>query len=220
MDSIKLAVFLALVACANAADWAKEMKVGNDSDDCPFGPGTCPVDKDNVVDVFFFDIEDRLSCQKHCVDIPDCHFFTQFGTDMPEPKTPKTKCFLFKTCDELEPCPECETGPDQPPIYPCIPDNYICGTELDNIVDVFYFDDIDNFSCHHQCTLVDECNFWTHFVNEQQRHKCFLFKNCHVHEDCTPDCDDKHENCVPQCETGPKNMDEYGHQWMRVESGY
>ena len=110
MEGIKLAVFLGLLACANAADWAREMKVGNDSDDCPFGPGTCPVDKDNVVDVFFFDIEDRLSCQKHCVDIPDCHFFTQFGTDMPEPKTPKTKCFLFKTCDELEPCPECETG--------------------------------------------------------------------------------------------------------------
>ena len=110
-------------------------------------------------------------------------------------------------------------GPDQPPIYPCIPDNYICGTELDNIVDVFYFDDIDNFSCHHQCTLVDECNFWTHFVNEQQRHKCFLFKNCHVHEDCTPDCDDKHEDCVPQCETGPKNMEQYGHHWMKVASG-
>merc|ERR1719412_606135 len=154
----------------------------------------------------FFDIEDRLSCQKHCLDIPDCHFFTQFGTDQPEPLQPKTKCFLFKTCDELEPCPECQTGPDHPPIYPCIPDNYICGTELDNIVDVFYFDDIDDFSCHHQCTLVDECNFWTHFVNEQQRHKCFLFKNCHVHEDCEPD----------ECETGPKNMEEYSHHWMNI----
>jgi len=206
MEGAKLIIFLGLVAFANAADWAREMKAGNDSDDCPFGPGTCPVTKDNVVDVFFFDIEDRLSCQKHCVDIPDCHFFTQFGIDQKEPLMPKTKCFLFKTCDELEPCPECQTGPDDPPIYPCLPDNYICGTELDNIVDVFYFDDIDNFSCHHQCTLVHECNFWTHFINEDQRHKCFLFKNCHVHEDCTPD----------ECETGPKDMDKYASQWMNI----
>merc|ERR1711894_212557 len=158
MMSVNSGLVLLTLAVASASAYS----VGNGSiwdEDCPFYPGSCPVTKDNVVDVFFFDIEDRLSCQKHCVDIPDCHFFTQFGIDQKEPLQPKTKCFLFKTCDELEPSPECETGPDHPPIYPCIPDNYICGTELDNIVDVFYFDDIDNFSCHHQCTLVDECNF-------------------------------------------------------------
>ena len=110
MEGTKVAIIFALVAMTNAAEWSQPIKVGNDTDDCPFGPGTCPVTKDNVVDVFFFDIEDRLSCQKHCLDIPDCHFFTQYGDDLEDPQTPKTKCFLFKTCDELEPCKECQTG--------------------------------------------------------------------------------------------------------------
>ena len=107
---IRLIGLLGFVAAAQAAgihQW------GNETDDCPFGPGTCPVTKDNVIDVFFFDIEDRLSCQKHCLDIPDCHFFTQFGVAYDPPAghaEDKTKCFLFKTCDELEPCPQCQTG--------------------------------------------------------------------------------------------------------------
>ena len=106
---LNVILFFGVVAITNASNWGNA--VGNDTD-CPFGPGTCPVTKDNVVDVFYFDIEDRLSCQKHCVDIPDCHFFTQFGVSNPPAghTGDKTKCFLFKTCDELEPCPQCQTG--------------------------------------------------------------------------------------------------------------
>ncbi len=35
-------------------------------DDCPFTNGICPVTLDNVVDVFFHDITDRISCQREC----------------------------------------------------------------------------------------------------------------------------------------------------------
>ena len=34
--------------------------------DCPFTGGSCPVTLDNVVDVFFHDITDDLSCQNEC----------------------------------------------------------------------------------------------------------------------------------------------------------
>jgi len=176
-----------LVAGIAAQDWIDGL-----DPECPFTNGTCPVTKDNVLDVFFFDVMDRVSCQTHCKDIEECHFFTQFGVD-DEPMD-HTKCFLFKTCDHLEPCRDCQTGPEDPPIYPCLPDNYICGTELDNIVDVFYFDAEDNFSCPHQCSLLDDCEWWTHWEVPDARHKCFLFRNCHVHEDCAP----------ATCTTGPK----------------
>ena len=48
------------------------------------------------------------SCQQHCLDLDECHFFTMYGVK----DTPKDhmKCFMFKTCDHLEPCPECTTG--------------------------------------------------------------------------------------------------------------
>merc|ERR1712079_260367 len=81
---------------------------------------------------------DDFSCQQHCLDLDECHFFTMYGVK----DTPKDhmKCFMFKTCDHLEPCPECTTGPDHPPmphpLPPCDPPNYICPTERQNILDV------------------------------------------------------------------------------------
>ena len=77
-------------------------------DDCPFTNGSCPVTLDNVVDVFFHDIADRRSCQRECRTIEDCKFFTMFGVN--DNPTDHMKCFLFKTCDYLEPCEDCVTG--------------------------------------------------------------------------------------------------------------
>ena len=77
-------------------------------DDCPFGPGSCPVHLDNVVDVFYHDVIDIRSCQRECNQIGECHFWTMFNvTDEP---TDHKKCFLFKTCDHLDPCDECISG--------------------------------------------------------------------------------------------------------------
>jgi len=167
----------------------------NDDEDCPFTNGSCPVTLDNVVDVYFHDIADRRSCQRECQQIGECHFFTMFGVN--DDPTDHMKCFLFKTCDTLEPCDECTTGPDYPPIDNCTSENYTCGTELNNIVDVFYFDADDTISCQQQCQMLPTCNFWTQFDetdDPQPHHKCFLFKNCNIHEDCA------------KCETGPKNL--------------
>ena len=82
--------------------------LSQDQDDCPFGPGICPVNLDNVVDVYFHDIADRRSCQRECQQIGECKFFTMFGVN--DDPTDHMKCFLFKTCDTLEPCDECITG--------------------------------------------------------------------------------------------------------------
>ena len=80
----------------------------DDNKNCTFGPGICPVNKENVVDVFYFDVVDDFSCQEHCLDLEECHFFTMYGVqDSPKDHM---KCFMFKTCDHLEPCEECTTG--------------------------------------------------------------------------------------------------------------
>ena len=97
---LRTGVVLLLVASASA--------LGNDTDPCTFGPGICPVTKENVLDVIYFDVADSYSCQAHCKKVNDCHFFTMYGIK-DDPKD-KMKCFLFKTCDNLEPCDECTTG--------------------------------------------------------------------------------------------------------------
>jgi len=169
-----------------------------DDEDCPFGPGSCPVTLDNVVDVYFHDIDDKRSCQRECRQIEECKFFTM----KPDPDSPHDhmKCFLFKTCDPMEACDDCITGPDLPLYDPddCFNDdgNYTCETSLDNVVDVYFFDVEDTFSCKDQCKMLDDCNWYTFFDvpdAPQPHHKCFLFKECNIHEPCKT------------CETGPKN---------------
>jgi len=156
---------------------------------CPFGDGTCPITLDNVVDVYYHDVVDFRSCQRECAQIEDCHFWTMFNvTD--DPKDHK-KCFLFKTCDHLEPCMDCITGPDAPLYDPDLCDNNgnrTCETSKDNIVDVYYFDVDDTFSCPDQCKMLPDCHFWTHFDvtdDPHPHHKCFLYKECTITEPCS-----------------------------------
>merc|ERR1712223_1562465 len=66
----------------------------NDDEDCPFTNGSCPVTLDNVVDVFFHDIADRISCQRECRLIDECKFFTMYGVN--DDPTDHMKCLLFK----------------------------------------------------------------------------------------------------------------------------
>merc|ERR1712045_705741 len=145
----------------------------NDDEDCPFTNGSCPVTLDNVVDVFFHDIADRISCQRECRLIDECKFFTMYGVN--DDPTDHMKCLLFKTCDHLEACDDCITGPELPFIDDSnctnTDGNFTCETALDNVVDVFYFDAVDI---------------------PQPHHKCFLFKECDIHEPCST------------CETGSK----------------
>merc|ERR1740122_31309 len=44
--------------------------------------------------------------------IEDCKFFTMFGVN--DDPTDHMKCLLFKTCDPLEACDDCITGPELP----------------------------------------------------------------------------------------------------------
>merc|ERR1712184_67079 len=71
--------------------------------------------------------------------------------------------------------------------------NYTCETSLQNIVDVYYFDVQDTFSCKDQCKMLPDCKYWTHFDvmdDPQPHHKCFLYKDCTIKEPCA------------SCETG------------------
>lgn len=157
--------------------------------DCPFGPGSCPVTLGNTVDVYFHDVADLRSCQRECNQIADCHFWTM-KPDADSP-TDHMKCFLFKTCDYLDPCDECISGPDLPLYDPDNCDhngNFTCETSLDNVVDIYYFDAADTFSCIDQCKLLEDCHYYTQFDvtdDPQPHHKCFLFKDCSIHEPCS-----------------------------------
>ena len=94
-----LALLLVLVGLASAQN-----------PQCPFGPGTCPTDLDNVIEIYSHDPADYYSCQTECEGINECHFFTMFVSAESGDNAKKMKCFLWKNCDVLEPCPECITG--------------------------------------------------------------------------------------------------------------
>ena len=54
-------------------------------------------------------------------------------------------------------------------------------------------------------SINNQCCVCFNVIEENESHKCFLFKQCHNHEDCEPE----------DCETGPKNMN-YAYQWMNI----
>ena len=65
-----------------------------------------------------------------------------------------------------------------------------CPVTLDNVVDVFFHDIIDNYSCQIECQTIGECNYFTMFGEESSgvlHKKCFLFKSCDTTEPCE-DC--------------------------------
>ena len=59
----------------------------------------------------------------------------------------------------------------------------VCDMTLNNIVDLYLFDDQDTFSCPNQCQNLDNCNYYTSYIRDGI-HKCFLFKTCDNPEEC------------------------------------
>jgi len=72
--------------------------------------------------------------------------------------------------------------------------NDACPVDLDNAIEVFYFDKTDITSCQHKCTLVGDCTYFT-MLQDGELTKCFLFKEC-----------DKPEVCN-ECVSGPQSPD-------------
>merc|ERR1712088_752074 len=93
-QEVTLSLLVAL-SCLLTPSWG----LGFDNQNCTFGPGICPVTKENVVDVFYFDVVDDYSCQEHCLDLADCHFFTMYG--IKDTPLNHMKCFMFRSCDHL-----------------------------------------------------------------------------------------------------------------------
>jgi len=69
-----------------------------------------------------------------------------------------------------------------------------CPVDLDNAIDVFYFDENDMSSCQHQCQKVHNCEYFT-MIRDGPMRKCFLFKECSQFEMCA------------DCITGPQTPD-------------
>ncbi len=80
----------------------------SDPDDCFSTGETCETNEENVVDIFYFDPDDDFSCEQRCEESNQCHYWSQFLIETYDAIT--NKCFLFRTCDNTEPCIECITG--------------------------------------------------------------------------------------------------------------
>merc|ERR1719175_319161 len=94
-------------------------------EDCPFVPASCPVDLENAMDVFYYDVNDHTSCQHQCNKLSLCSHFTQLKT----PDHKHNKCFLFKSCDKYEDCEKyCVSGAEEPPFYDCTRENTMSET--------------------------------------------------------------------------------------------
>ena len=75
--------------------------------------------------------------------------------------------------------------------------NGSCPVTLDNVVDVYFHDIADRRSCQRECSIIEDCKFFTMFGVDDtptDHMKCFLFKTC----DYLEACDD--------CTTGKKSF--------------
>merc|ERR1712142_1126072 len=75
-----------------------------------FQEGACPLSQDNIVGSDRFS-ETAQDCQDLCREAghADCNFFTHFNTE----------CYLLTSCDVVEPCEGCMSGPADPLLSDC-----------------------------------------------------------------------------------------------------
>jgi len=75
-----------------------------------FQEGACPLSEDNIVGSDRFS-ETAQDCQDLCREAghADCNFFTHFNTE----------CYLLTSCDVVEPCEGCMSGPADPLLSDC-----------------------------------------------------------------------------------------------------
>merc|ERR1712106_919226 len=81
------------------------------SQDCSvFQEGACPLSEEFIVGSDRF-TDTPQSCQDLCREVAhsDCAFFTHFNTE----------CYLLTTCDTVEPCDGCMSGPSNPLLSDC-----------------------------------------------------------------------------------------------------
>merc|ERR1712106_46056 len=81
------------------------------SQDCSvFQEGACPLSEEYIVGSDRF-TDTWEACQDLCREVAhsDCAFFTHFNTE----------CYLLTTCDTVEPCDGCMSGPSNPLLSDC-----------------------------------------------------------------------------------------------------
>merc|ERR1711892_783984 len=81
------------------------------SQDCSvFQEGACPLSEEFIVGSDRF-TDTPQTCQDLCREVAhsDCAFFTHFNTE----------CSLLTTCDTVEPCDGCMSGPSNPLLSDC-----------------------------------------------------------------------------------------------------
>merc|ERR1711892_1597593 len=77
--------------------------------DCSvFQPAACPLRENNMVG-YNDTVPDTAACQKSCGQNAACKFFTHYNTT----------CYHLASCDNLESCQDCISGPPSPPFNSC-----------------------------------------------------------------------------------------------------
>merc|ERR1711892_744406 len=184
------------------------------SQDCSvFQEGACPLSEEFIVGSDRF-TDTPQACQDLCREVAhsDCAFFTHFNTE----------CYLLTTCDTVEACDGCMSGPSNPLLSDCqettmgpettamaettiaqcdVNEGAICD-EPDNLIE--HIEHISHASdCQAICQNHPECNFWSHYAEEGHEH----WGHCLMYTDCgrttTEEC---HTAGTHECPPQPSHM--------------
>merc|ERR1719260_196736 len=87
----------------------KVMQVLVKASDCSeFHPAACPLSEDNILG-YNNSVPSITDCQDRCGKVSACNFFTHYDST----------CYLLSSCDSLEICQDCISGPPSPPFSSC-----------------------------------------------------------------------------------------------------
>jgi len=136
-----------------------------------FQEGSCPLEEDNIVGTTS-DVETPGDCQalcKYTYANNECQFFTFFGTE----------CYQLATCDTVEYCEGCVSGPIDPHFTDCVVNTgSLCHQEGNLIEHIEHIHDASD--CQAICQNHASCNFWSHYLEEGGEHwgHCLLHYTC------------------------------------------
>merc|ERR550532_3186103 len=96
-------LLVALLCCSSS----------NAQEDCSvFHEGACPLEENNILGISS-DAANGAECQAVCKFEPThrCNFFTFLSNS--------SQCYLLSSCESVEACPDCISGPTQPSFEEC-----------------------------------------------------------------------------------------------------
>merc|ERR1719431_1813929 len=185
----------------------KVMQVMVEAGDCSeFHPAACPLSEDNILG-YNNSVQSITDCQERCGEVSACNFFTHYDST----------CYHLSSCDSLEICQDCISGPPSPPFTSCpwppspttdLPPTTtttagdMCGEILTD--SVCYIDDTNIITtqhdmtvgeCQDECQATGDCTWFVWYTHQTYLTFCWLLTHCQAVEPCT--------GCVCGPGTGP-----------------